>query len=54
MLDNNKARSIIYNKLNKTLTIEFCDNYKADISAELLRVESPSAEVQGHSSKKLL
>ena len=51
MLDNNKARSIIYNKLNKTLTIEFCDNYKADISAELLRVESPSAEVQGHSSK---
>jgi DUF971 family protein len=51
MLDSNKARSIIYNKLNKTLTIEFCDNYKADISAELLRVESPSAEVQGHSSK---
>ena len=51
MLDNNKARSIIYNKLNKILTIEFCDNYKADISAELLRVESPSAEVQGHSSK---
>ena len=51
MSDSNKARSIIYNKLNKTLTIEFCDNYKADISAELLRVESPSAEVQGHSSK---
>ncbi|MDB9971059.1 gamma-butyrobetaine hydroxylase-like domain-containing protein [Alphaproteobacteria bacterium] len=51
MLDNNKARSIIYNKLKKTLTIEFCDNYKAEISAELLRVESPSAEVQGHSSK---
>ena len=51
MPDRNKARSIIYNKLNKTLNIEFCDNYKADISAELLRVESPSAEVQGHSSK---
>ncbi len=51
MSDNNKARSIIYNKLNKTLNIEFCDNYKANISAELLRVESPSAEVQGHSSR---
>ena len=49
--DNNKARSIIYNKLHKTLNIEFCDNYKANISAELLRVESPSAEVQGHSSR---
>ena len=51
MSDSNKARSIIYNKLKKTLNIEFCDNYKADISAELLRVESPSAEVQGHASK---
>ena len=49
--DNNKAKSIIYNKLKKTLNIEFHDNYRANISAELLRVESPSAEVQGHSSK---
>ena len=52
MSDNNKARSIIYNKQNKTLNIEFYDSYKADLSAELLRVESPSAEVQGHSSKQ--
>ena len=51
MSDSNKVRSIVYNKLKKTLNIEFCDNYKADISAELLRVESPSAEVQGHASK---
>ena len=48
---NNKVKSIIYNKLEKTLNLEFYDNYKANISAELLRVESPSAEVQGHSSK---
>ena len=51
MTDNNKVKSIIYNKLEKTLNLEFYDNYKANISAELLRVESPSAEVQGHSSK---
>ena len=48
---NNKVKSIIYNKLEKTLNLEFYDNYKTNISAELLRVESPSAEVQGHSSK---
>ena len=47
----NKVKSIIYNKLKKTLDIAFYDNYIANISAELLRVESPSAEVQGHSSK---
>ena len=49
--DKNTAKSIIYNRIKKTLNIEFCDNYRADISTELLRVESPSAEVQGHSSK---
>ena len=48
---NNKVKSIVYNKLEKTLNLEFFDKYKASISAELLRVESPSAEVQGHSSK---
>ena len=49
--DKNKIKSIIYNKLKKTLDITFYDDYIASISAELLRVESPSAEVQGHSSK---
>ena len=49
--DESKVKSIIYNKLKKTLDIAFYDNYIANISAELLRVESPSAEVQGHSSK---
>ena len=49
--DKNKIKSIIYNKLKKTLDITFHDNYIASISAELLRVESPSAEVQGHSSQ---
>ena len=49
--DENTVKSIIYNKLKKTLDITFYDDYIASISAELLRVESPSAEVQGHSSK---
>lgn len=47
----NKIKSIICNNNNKNLDIEFYDNYKKTISAELLRVESPSAEVQGHSTK---
>ena len=49
MEEKNKfqIKSIICNK--DKLNIEFNDNYKSIISAELLRVESPSAEVQGHS-----
>ena len=54
MNENEKynIKSIIYNNSNKNLNIEFCDNYKSSISAELLRVESPSAEVQGHSTRE--
>ena len=47
-----KIKSIVYNKNNKNINIEFCDNYTSIISAELLRVESPSAEVQGHGPKE--
>ena len=47
-----KIKSIIYNKKNKDISIKFSDNYTGIISAELLRVESPSAEVQGHSPKE--
>lgn len=32
----------------KQLTISFKDGFEAVLPAELLRVESPSAEVQGH------
>ncbi len=40
----------------KQLQVEFEDTSKAVLSAELLRVESPSAEVQGHQAdqKKLI
>ena len=36
-------------KDRKTLTIVFDDGVSFDLSAEYLRVRSPSAEVQGHS-----
>ena len=40
----------------KSLALAFDDGIQVEISAELLRVESPSAEVQGHSAsgKKLV
>jgi DUF971 family protein len=34
----------------KTLQVSFDDGLQADLPAELLRVYSPSAEVQGHGS----
>lgn len=36
----------------RTLTIAFDDGARYDLSAELLRVMSPSAEVQGHSESE--
>jgi len=36
-------------KDRKTLTVSFDDGRTFDLSAEYLRVKSPSAEVQGHS-----
>jgi DUF971 family protein len=37
-------------KDRKTLSVSFDDGEKFDLSAEYLRVKSPSAEVQGHSA----
>ena len=45
-----KIKSIICKK--QKLNILFHDNYESEISAELLRIESPSAEVQGHSKEE--
>jgi DUF971 family protein len=36
----------------KTLEVDFDDGAKFRLPAELLRVESPSAEVQGHAGEK--
>ena len=43
-------------KADKILTIDFDDGVSVELPAELLRVESPSAEVQGHSAaeKKII
>lgn len=39
-------------KKDNTLEIKFDDNSHFELSAELLRVESPSAEVQGHTPEQ--
>ncbi len=39
-------------KDRKTLTVTFADGQSFDLSAEYLRVKSPSAEVQGHSAEE--
>ena len=38
----------------KYLSIHFNDNTKFNILSELLRVESPSADVQGHGGPKII
>jgi DUF971 family protein len=39
-------------KDRRTLTVAFDDGLRAELPAELLRVLSPSAEVQGHSPEQ--
>ena len=46
------ATQIRLHKDKKTLSVSFNDGFTAQLSAELLRVESPSAEVQGHGAKQ--
>ena len=41
---------LTFDRAQKVLRIAFEDGAKFDIPFELLRVESPSAEVQGHTS----
>jgi len=40
---------IRYSKAERVLEVDFDDGQQFQLPAELLRVESPSAEVQGHS-----
>ncbi len=44
-----RATELRYSKAEKALKITFEDQQSFTLSAEYLRVESPSAEVQGHS-----
>jgi len=45
----NPPSEIRVSNKGKLLTVSFDDGRSFDFTAELLRVESPSAEVQGHS-----
>jgi DUF971 family protein len=51
-----RATSLNYDPETKVLRVTFEDGTNSDLPAEYLRVESPSAEVQGHSpsEKKIL
>ena len=44
-----KPTEIRVSKDRKMLTVSFADGNRFELEAELLRVRSPSAEVQGHS-----
>ena len=50
------ATEIRLYKAKKTLSVKFNDGFQTQLSAELLLVESPSAEVQGYSvdQKKII
>ncbi len=43
-----------YSRAARVLHVAFDDGASCDLPAELLRVESPSAEVQGHGRKTLV
>ena len=43
-----KVKEIRLNKNKSELKVLFDDKFSGKLSSELLRVESPSAEVQGH------
>jgi DUF971 family protein len=43
-------KEIRLSKSKDSLFVIFDDGFETSLSAELLRVESPSAEVQGHGS----
>jgi len=50
------VKSLRLNQSKNQLTVLFHDGFEAVLSAQLLRVESPSAEVQGHGAdqKKII
>lgn len=43
-----EVRKLHYHRRSKQLELDFADGSSASLSAEFLRVHSPSAEVQGH------
>jgi len=43
-----RVEEILYTRATRTLAVAFEDGRRFELPAEYLRVESPSAEVQGH------
>lgn len=43
---------LIFDRANRMLAVRFDDTTTAELPFELLRVESPSAEVQGHGGQR--
>jgi len=43
-----RATDLVYTRASRTLEVAFDDGQRFALPAEYLRVESPSAEVQGH------
>jgi len=43
-----RAEDLTYTRATRTLSVAFEDGRRFELPAEYLRVESPSAEVQGH------
>lgn len=43
-----RAVDLTYTRATQTLRVSFADGRRIELPAEYLRVESPSAEVQGH------
>ncbi len=48
-MDKAWPKELVLNRAERTLRIDFEDGASFTLAAEYLRVESPSAEVQGHS-----
>lgn len=49
-----QPKELVFRRGSRVLHVAFDDGAAFDIPFELLRVESPSAEVQGHGGKPLL
>lgn len=54
MIKAAEVRKLHYHKRSKLLELHFADGSSASLSAEFLRVHSPSAEVQGHGKPVLV
>ena len=48
-----RVTDVKYSRSERTLSLRFDDGFSGQLSAELLRVYSPSAEVRGHGGEQM-